>query len=401
MKRQLDRPDLGGGGKIWEVAREWGVSPRTILDFSSSLNPLGPSLRVMVAFSQAAVAYQPDDHDCREALAQWCKVPIEQIFIGTGTSSLLFAAVRALKPRSAVMFEPAFSEYSRALKSVEVPTKTIRVTEKQGFLPDFEKLRRDLKKDRTGVLILNSPHNPTGVAYPRKELLETIRVAKRADTNVVLDESFIDYLPEESLVSEVSRERNLIVLRSLTPFFSIAGLRIGYAVAAPSVLKSLQAQLDRWPVATPALAAAAEAVQDHIFVRRTLAYNLEARAEFEAELTRLGCSVVPGVANFLLVKLPLGSAHDLAAWLAPHHVLIRTGDTFLGLGDRYLRLGVRSREQNRKFISLLEQWLADRQAAPLPEKAKEVVAVVKKAVAPRKAKPKTTPSKKRLKKVSQ
>jgi threonine-phosphate decarboxylase len=148
------------------------------------------------------------------------------------------------------------------------------------------------------------------------------------------------------------------VLRSLTKFFAIPGLRVGYAVCEAGMAAAIRKQLDAWPVSTIALEAGQAALGAKEYGTRARRINEQAREELAAALSEIGLTVFPSAANFLLVKLPRGSGAELAQHLESSRVLIRRCDSFSGLGDVYIRLAVRSREDNLRLVSLIEDWLS-------------------------------------------
>jgi threonine-phosphate decarboxylase len=353
-------PQAAHGGRVYEAARRWGIAPEEVVDFSANINPFGPPPAVLAALEKSlapvSLRSYPDSHTFVSALAEKYGVDYDQLVIGPGSAALLFAALRALRPSTVLMIEPGFDEYFRACAAVEAEVLCQRLTEKNGFEPDFAALARIVESRRCDLLILNSPHNPTGRLYARENLLELVDAAEANDVAVLLDEAFIDYAPQASLVPMAATKSRLVVLRSLTKFFAIPGLRVGYAVCAPGTAAVIGKQLDAWPVSTIALEAGRAALDVEEYETRTRRINAQAREEFAAALREIGLTVFPSAANFLLVKLLRGSGAELARVLESSRVLIRRCDSFSGLGDAYIRLAVRSREENLRLVSLIETW---------------------------------------------
>ncbi len=151
--------------------------------------------------------------------------------------------------------------------------------------------------------------------------------------------------------------RSLIVLRSLTKFYAMPGLRIGYAVCAAKSAGGIREQIDPWSVSTVALEAGCAALAEDEFGTESSRINAIAREEFAGGLRSLGLHVFPAAANFLLAKLPHGSGGDLQSWLEPGRILIRRCDSFHGLSDEFIRVAVRSSSDNERLVSLIEKWL--------------------------------------------
>ena len=326
------------GGDIQRVARETGIAPERILDFSANINPRGLPPRAAERLAREAqdprmlIAY-PDPHACelRGILSQLLDVPMESIIVGAGADSLIHAAVRALAPKRAVIPAPAFAEYARACNAFGCPTATTGL-------------------EGGDLLILNNPHNPTGACMTRTEMLHRIAAALEAGATVLADEAFVDYAPAAAVTRDAAAQPGVIAIRSLTKFYGCAGLRVGYAVASIDTARALTAQLPAWPVTTLALNAAAEALRDDEYVRVTLEANAQSRERLGCALKQLGCRVFPSAANFLLIEVNNAGAIR-ARLLREHGILVRDCDSFEGLErGRYLRIAVRTETDNERLL---------------------------------------------------
>jgi threonine-phosphate decarboxylase len=361
MKRIQEMTESGlHGGRVYEAARRWNVAPAEVIDFSSNINPLGPPESVLAAIKRScepsALRAYPDTHSFITALAEKYRLRTDEIVVGSGAASLIFAVVRALTPKRVLILEPAFAEYERACTAVNAAITVSRLSERHGFAPDFNELTRVL--DNVDLVILNSPHNPSGRLYDRTDLLSFVDAAERSNTTILVDEAFIDYVPENSVVQVAATKVNLIVLRSLTKFYATPGLRVGYAVCSEDMAGKIRKQLDPWSVSTIALEAARATLTDDDFDRQTRETNSAAREEFMTALQAAGLHVLPSSANFLLALLPHGSVADLARWLEPERILIRQCESFTGLTDRHVRLAVRSKAENDRLATLISRWLS-------------------------------------------
>src|SRR5258705_2947281 len=166
------------GGRVYEAARLWGIEPHEVLDFSANINPLGPPRGVLSAISNALTPINlrvyPDVHNFVSAIADKYRLMPDEIVVDSGTASLIFAVMHALSPKRVLILEPAFVEYSRASAAVNAQISSALLAEERGFIPDFESLLRAVKERHFDLVILNSPHKPTGASYPRNELLSLI-----------------------------------------------------------------------------------------------------------------------------------------------------------------------------------------------------------------------------------
>ncbi|MEW6733708.1 MAG: threonine-phosphate decarboxylase CobD [Acidobacteriota bacterium] len=349
------------GGAIYQAARRWQVEREEILDFSANINPLGPPTSVIRVLTSeyASIMSYPDTTEFVTTLSMKLGIEPECLVVGNGSAALIFAAVRALKPVQALLLEPAFGEYRRALRSIGATIESIMLKEQDGFLPNFESLGEKLRSHQYDLVILNNPHNPSGAIYSPDKIKTLAGIAALNGTYLIIDEAFIEYAPTASVVPEIAAERNIVVLRSLTKFYAIPGLRIGYAICHREITERLCEQIESWPVSSIALGAARAAISDSSFEIATFNKNEFARTQFQTALIRMGIKVFPSAANFLLIKFVNRNGKALAKWLEQHHVLIRLCDSFTGLGDNFVRLAIRSQADNRRLLQLIEEWLKE------------------------------------------
>lgn len=356
------------GGRALALARELGWPPVAILDFSASLNPLGPAPEVLAA-AQAALAEvshypEADAATFARALAARHGLPVETVLAGAGATEFIFLVPRVLRPRRVLLIEPAFGEYRPALLQAGAQIDSFRLDPAAGFRLDPAAIGAALRAD-TDLVWLANPLNPAGTGYAREQLLALL-AALPPTVRLLIDEAFIDFAPHLSLVDRLPSHPNLLVLRSLTKFHAIAGLRIGWLAAAPQLTAALAAGREPWRLSTPAIAAGLACLQAEALRIATLQAMPLLRAELAAGLTAIGGHVYPSVANYLLCRLPDSSpaATELAAALRPQGILVRTCTDFAGLDDRHLRLAVRSAADNRRLLAELGRRLSSREPAP-------------------------------------
>nr|MDJ0594643.1 aminotransferase class I/II-fold pyridoxal phosphate-dependent enzyme [Pleurocapsa sp. MO_226.B13] len=202
-------------------------------------------------------------------------------------------------------------------------------------------------------LLLNNPHNPTGKLWTKKEILPYL---ERFNL-VVVDEAFMDFLTpseEQSLISEVEKYSNLVILRSLTKFYAMPGLRIGYAIAHPDRLRRWQKWRDPWSVNTLAAAASIAAIQDKEFQQQTWKWLKPARSRLFNQLQVIpGLHPLKGAANYLLVQTEISATQLQEKLLTQYQIVIRDCISFPELGDRYFRLAVRSPAENDRLVEAM------------------------------------------------
>lgn len=355
---------MHGGNLAWAAALA-GCSPSAILDFSASINPLGPpesALAAIQAHLKDLRAYpDPDYQHLRAILSEVHQIPPEWILPGNGSAELLtWAGWDLAELEATYLLTPAFGDYLRALEAFKAKVVRIRLEhgEWNQNLPIPYSLF-PIPYSHVGLL-LNNPHNPTGSLF----LLETIMPALEQFALVVVDEAFMDFLPpdrQQSLIPLVQKYPNLAILRSLTKFYSLPGLRLGYAIAHPDRLQRWQKRRDPWPVNILAVAAAEAAIGDVNFQQQTWRWLEIARNQLFEGLTDLsGLHPYPSAANFLLVQSDRPSSQIQQRLLASSQILIRDCLSFPELGDRFFRVAVRDITDNQRLIEglkfVLDNW---------------------------------------------
>jgi L-threonine-O-3-phosphate decarboxylase len=346
-------PPPHGGNVAW-AATIAGCPASALLDFSASINPLGPPPSVMAAIQGAFIqlCHYPDPtySQLRSQLSCYHQVAPEWILPGNGSAELLTLAGRSLAQLSStVMITPAFGDYYRSLAAFDGQIVPIPWPVEQSF-PLRQLQILPLKE---AGLLLNNPHNPTGYLLPKSDILPLLSRFKL----VLVDEAFMDFLPPEnqhSLVSDLANYPNLIILRSLTKFYSLPGLRFGYALGHPEILQQWQAWRDPWPVNVLAEAAAIAALQDQHFQQQTWNWLTSTKQQLQQALSQLpGLNPLTSAANFLLVQTEIPASQLQKSLLINHQILIRDCLSFPELGDRFFRVAVRTELDNQRLIAAL------------------------------------------------
>jgi threonine-phosphate decarboxylase len=348
------------GGQVFSEARLRGVRPDRILDFSANINPLGPSSKALQRLRRdlALIRFYPDteNRELRNLVADTASIDGDCILFGNGATPLLHLIPRVLKPRKAVVLEPGFSEYSAALAQAHCQIHRLLLSPETCFQLHREALFDTLRRARPDLLILGNPNNPTGNIVPRGLLSRLIDTCYQRGIYLVVDESFLDFTPYPSCAVDATKHPRLIVVRSLTKFWALAGLRIGYLVAHKKLVNKLSSGLEPWSVNTLASAAAAESLRDDMYRNRTLDLVRRERAFLATQLARLGwLEPLPSETNFLLVRItaPGITSTHLCERLAERNILLRDGSGFPGLDHRYFRVAVRRRSENRRLVEEL------------------------------------------------
>ena len=359
MKTNFDH-----GGNVFAIARSLGVRPEDILDFSASINPLGPAPGVRDALSALfdRIVHYPDS-DCaelREALARVHGVEPANICVANGSTELIYLLPRLAPGKRALVITPCFSEYAKALMRDGWSVDRFQLASADGFTLPLERLEKSIRKGYD-LLILGNPGNPTGRLYRLSEVEALFGLCRGAGCFLVIDEAFIDFCEEESAKHHAAAIEGSIVLRSLTKFYALPGLRLGYAVASAMTIARLAAIREPWSVNTPAQEAGLASLADTGYSVATRKFVAAERTHLSARLAAIpGLQPFPSAANFLLVEAVRGpSAGELAGRLHEELILIRVCTDFPGLNDRFFRVAVRSRNENERLVATLATTVAD------------------------------------------
>jgi L-threonine-O-3-phosphate decarboxylase len=368
-----------GGNLAW-AATIAGCPPDAIIDFSASISPLGPPKSAMSAIvaNLASLSHYPDPdyRELRMAIGKLHQLSPDWILPGNGSAELLTWAGWDLATLAATaLVTPAFGDYWRALKAFDAnihPFPIFGACQELGasqgdsasaqglglrnFLLSAQSSLHSYSPSERGLL-LNNPHNPTGKLFKN----ESIAPYLDEFALVVVDEAFMDFLPPEqqqSLIPLVAKYPNLVILRSLTKFYSLPGLRLGYAISHPDRLKLWQSRRDPWPVSNLAAAAAMAIIQDTAFQQQTWDWLPKAREQLFTSLSQLpGLQPWESAANFLLVQCTSSVQQLQHRLLQQHRILIRDCLSFPELGDSYFRVAVKSPRENEQLVNAIAQSL--------------------------------------------
>ncbi|HTJ26344.1 MAG TPA: aminotransferase class I/II-fold pyridoxal phosphate-dependent enzyme [Candidatus Limnocylindria bacterium] len=357
------------GGDVLGVARAFGRDPASLLDFSANVNPLGPPAGVLTVLRDALAApalltAYPDPHarELTAAIAARERIAPERVLVANGGAALLDASVRALGAARCVLPIPAFSEYARALRAAGTAIVPFALGAETGFVLDPDVLVERVRETGSDLCVFANPHNPSGALLAADQVLALVRRLARLGCATIVDEAFVDYVPEASIAGALEAEEPVVVLRSLTKFYAIPGLRVGYAFASRSTAARVRAVLPSWPVGTLEQRAACAALADEEYARRSRAANARARAELAVSLRALRAHVFPAAANFLLIDVGAFAPDAPAlreALIARRGIVVRAfADDPALSGVSVIRVAVRGANDNLRLAAAIEEWTA-------------------------------------------
>jgi len=349
---------LLASGAEYPLARKYGAELRGAINLASNESPLGPSPGVIKAVRREAarVGLYPDP-SCKRlklAIARYLGVGVENVAVGNGSDELVDLACKVfMDPGDRVLIPlPTFSIYELACRANGgVPS----FLELRNFEWDSQRLAKGLRRCR--LTFLGRPNNPTGNGIS----LAGLRSLLAEGRLVIVDEAYAEFAGS-SVSREAARRKNLLVLRTFSKAFGLAGLRVGYAVGNPELISALERVRAPFNVNSLAQAAAVAALEDRRYLRKVIALVRKGRAFLKRKLTALGARVLPSDANFLMANVSvLGTgAPELCEFLAKRGIMIRDLSKFRGAGREWVRITVGTPEQNEALIKAIKQFKGSR-----------------------------------------
>jgi len=344
------------GKPIEELERELGISGS--IKLASNENPLGPSPMAVRAIidNLNKINRYPDGsgYYLKSRLSEAYGITPDRIIIGNGSNNLIELAIRTFLTRGKEVIQafPTFLFYEKITKSagcrlISVPLKDFRI--------DLKGILNNLTK-KTGLIFINNPNNPTGTALSGKEVKDFLQ-ALPGDIVVVLDEAYIEFVTDRDTADGLELLKDyphLIVLRTFSKLYGLAGLRIGYGFSSPEIIDYMNRVRQPFNVNLLAQAAATAALDDKAFVADTLRTVREGLDYLFAGLKELGIEYRPTQTNFFLIKSPLGGKKTYELMLR-EGVIIRNMESF-GL-EGYIRINVGLPEENKRFLETFAKVL--------------------------------------------
>jgi threonine-phosphate decarboxylase len=366
---------FGHGGDLDTAVELYGYAKEELLDFSANIYPYGPP-QAIVERLQGLLAEpglrqlthypDPDVRKLRRMIANHHRVEWDKVLVGNGGAELIDLVVGVLFPRQVGVLEPAFVEYGDSARKRGIPVQAVIGCWEDGFVPELAEVERLL--ERCDLVFVGVPNNPTGHLVPREMLKVWAERAAEEKTWLVLDEAFIDFVEggeERSLIGLLDRYPTTIVIRSLTKFYALPGLRLGYMVAQPEVIQRIKQQQVPWSVNALAQAAGCVALSAEVYepyVEEVHAWLRETKQELFTQLASIpSLEVFPGLANYLLVRSCQEgvTSRFLQDELGRRGVLIRDCSMYAGLDERYFRIAVKKREENIVLIEAMKEVLVN------------------------------------------
>ncbi|HHW37365.1 MAG TPA: threonine-phosphate decarboxylase [Bacillales bacterium] len=352
----------GHGGDVLTAQNLFGIPQEQFLDFSANINPLGPPESAMNAIMDNihTIVHYPDPvhRSLCTRLAEKLGILEEKLVIGNGAAECMALVLLALQPKVVGIVYPSFSEYTTLSRTFGAKIEPCFGPIENNFKPVMSDLYQLI--DKVNLVFIGQPNNPTGILYTKEELKSLAIHARNTNTYLVIDEAFIDFVSTQekyTILDKLHHFPNVIIIRSMTKFYAIPGLRLGYSICSEEVALLLKRKQVTWSVNSLALIAGEACLQESEYEEKTIDFIESERAylkeKFEKEFS---FTVLPGTANFLLVRLPVPmTANELQSKMGQQGIMIRSCSMYPGLSEQDFRIAVRARKENNKFLDVLKK----------------------------------------------
>ncbi|WP_432665702.1 threonine-phosphate decarboxylase CobD [Wukongibacter baidiensis] len=353
------------GGNIYEIAKQYGIDENEILDYSANINPLGiPSKFKETIISRIDVIENypdPDYKDLVSAIARYNDIDEKFIIPGNGATEIIFQIAQAVKPNKSLLLAPTFLEYERALRRVGSEIEYYFLKENDDFRINKKDFLEKLNDDIDLVVICN-PNNPTGQITSKKVLFEILNECKNKDIKLMLDEAFIEFLDNEdenSLMEYLKDYDNLFIIKALTKFFAIPGLRLGYGLMSnPKIRESIINRKEPWTINGFAAISGEVLLGDKDYINRSKEFFKTERKYMYERLKEIkGIKAYEPYANYVFFKLMNEKIMDLRTALIREKILIRQCDNYVNLDNNFFRVAIKDRKSNERLIKALREVL--------------------------------------------
>ena len=337
--------DLGHGANVDNMAKKFGKNENDIIDFSSNVNP-----HIISDLGKYVL-------EGLEKSRSYIKVDSELIIPGNGATEIIYLLMKSIKRRLAIL-NPTFSEYGRGAKLNNLEIIDFHLKEENNFSIDLDEIQKNM--DKFDSLFICNPNNPNGKV---KDLNELLDLMIENDKLLIVDETFMEFVGEEekySLINKIEQTPNLFILKAVTKFFGMPGLRLGYGVTSnKQIINNIYEYKEPWTINSFAENLSNYLFKDKEYINGSKDYYINERKFMLEELRKISrLKVYDTDTNFVLIKLDDDEANSLKLELfEKYNILIRDASNFIGLDKSYIRVAIKSHNDNKVLIESLRKIL--------------------------------------------
>ena len=352
--------DLGHGANVDNMAKKFGKNENDIIDFSSNVNPhiISDLGKYVLEGLEKSRSYPDINYtNLRNNISDYIKVDSELIIPGNGATEIIYLLMKSIKRRLAIV-RPTLSEYGRGAKLNNLEIIDFHLKEENNFSIDLDEIQKNM--DKFDSLFICNPNNPNGKV---KDLNELLDLMIENDKLLIVDETFMEFVGEEekySLINKIEQTPNLFILKAVTKFFGMPGLRLGYGVTSnKQIIKNIYEYKEPWTINSFAENLSNYLFKDKEYINGSKNYYINERKFMLEELRKISrLKVYDTDTNFVLIKLDDNEANSLKLELfEKYNILIRDASNFIGLDKSYIRVAIKSHNDNKVLIESLRKIL--------------------------------------------
>lgn len=352
--------DLGHGANVDNMAKKFGKNENDIIDFSSNVNPhiISDLGKYVLEGLEKSRSYPDINYtNLRNNISDYIKVDSELIIPGNGATEIIYLLMKSIKRRLAIL-NPTFSEYGRGAKLNNLEIIDFHLKEENNFSIDLDEIQKNM--DKFDSLFICNPNNPNGKVKDLNELLDLMIENEKL---LIVDETFMEFVGEEekySLINKIEQTPNLFILKAVTKFFGMPGLRLGYGVTSnKQIIKNIYEYKEPWTINSFAENLSNYLFKDKEYIKSSKDYYINERKFILEELRKISrLKVYDTDTNFVLIKLKDDEANSLKLELfEKYNILIRDASNFIGLDKSYIRVAIKSHNDNKVLIESLRKIL--------------------------------------------
>lgn len=354
--------DLGHGANVDEMAKLYGKDPKEIIDFSSNINPkVLPNLEKYILRGLDECRNYPDINytNLRKNISKYININPNFIIPGNGATEIIYLLMKSIKKRLAII-NPTFSEYRRSAKLNNIDIIDLELDSNNNFKLDIDTVKNNIEKFDS--LFICNPNNPSGNVQDLKEL---VCLLNENNKMLIIDETFMEFVENEneySLVKYIESNKNIFIIKAVTKFFGMPGLRLGYGLTSNSkIMDKIYEYKEPWTINSFADMLSNFIFEDKDYIRNSKEFYIKERKYMLQELKDIrNIKVYDTDANFILIKLYKKIADELKKDLFKRgNILVRDASNFIGLDDSFIRIAIKSHEDNKILIENIKNLLGD------------------------------------------
>ncbi|MGL4913094.1 MAG: pyridoxal phosphate-dependent aminotransferase [Romboutsia sp.] len=354
--------DLGHGANVDVIAQKYNLNPRDIIDFSSNINPsVIPGLEKYILEGLRACTSYPDINyvNLRSNISDYININPNFIIPGNGATEIIYLMMKSIG-KSIAILNPTFSEYERSARLNNLEITNILLDKNNNFEVDIDNIEANI--DKFDSLFICNPNNPNGKVKKIENLLELLQ---KHDKLLIVDETFMEFVENEegySLIKYVEEYDNIFILKAVTKFFGLPGLRLGYGVTSNErIIENIYKYKEPWTINSFADNLSNYIFKEEDYIKNSKKYYINEREYMLKSLREIkSIRVYDTDTNFILIKLRQNTASELKNKLIEQgKILIRDASNFIGLDESFIRVAIKSHEENEKLIKHMKNLLGD------------------------------------------